>query len=658
MNAKRPLSLILSVILTAQLHPVMAFAQGRAQSIATVSQAGGTNTIKDSESSDPYTVDENDPYQDSDFGDDDMPETPILTISPSTILEGTVNPTVTISSNLPFWDTYWTTEHLVVHTEGTGLVLTDVIVKRDLTLMFEGTASAGVISGALLEGAFGTDTATTAVTFSIQIVPAQHEEETCTVLFIANNGKDEAAYANVMIGREVILPDYMFSVPDGKRFSGWSINGRIYDPGDRCAFHSDAMVLAIWEDTKTDKEKKIEEVIRLIEEYVKKMTPEEKNDPDAIDLAVLYAETVCAQAASKTVTGKRIELSRTSIAELASIADEACVAAEATLIKGGVVPARELFRTVVLESKSSDISIYLVEDAIQAGVDKLAANTPDFGLSFKAVDIAADLGDGMNIMAQNVGTSSVPKVNVTLPNGATTNSVTLALPSTGKGTENHVIQSEEKKTVVSKRNPFTDMVEGKINASGTYSRQTSEKDFSDISNKSREMQSAIRYLATMGIIDGTTETTFSPDASISRAEIAKLLVTSLGKLNPKATADFTDVTKKNWYYSAAASSQQHGIIKGFEDNTFRGTTPINKIQIVAVASRVLIREMKYKTPSNISSYLSKYSDGITEWAQSEVALATKENLVVYRADGTFSGENNMTRGDAAIIIYRLFQRIW
>jgi hypothetical protein len=73
---------------------------------------------------------------------------------------------------------------------------------------------------------------------------------------------------------------------------------------------------------------------------------------------------------------------------------------------------------------------------------------------------------------------------------------------------------------------------------------------------------------------------------------------------------------------------------------------------------VLTSEMNYKTPSNPSSYLGKYSDSIATWAQSEVALATKENLVVYRTDGTFSGDKTMTRGDAAIIIYRLFQRIW
>lgn len=172
------------------------------------------------------------------------------------------------------------------------------------------------------------------------------------------------------------------------------------------------------------------------------------------------------------------------------------------------------------------------------------------------------------------------------------------------------------------------------------------------------MQTAIRYLASKGIINGSSDTTYSPDASISRAEIAALIVRALGKLDNSATNNFTDVTTANWYYSAAGSSQRLGIITGYEDNTFRGTIAINKEQIVAVAARVLISEMNYKTPSNTSTYLGKYSDTVVSWAQPQVALATKENLVVYRTDGTFSGARNMTRGDAAIIIYRLFQKIW
>jgi len=39
-------------------------------------------------------------------------------------------------------------------------------------------------------------------------------------------------------------------------------------------------------------------------------------------------------------------------------------------------------------------------------------------------------------------------------------------------------------------------------------------------------------------------------------------------------------------------------------------------------------------------------------------LATRENLVVKRTDGKFMPKGTMTREDAAIILYRMFSRIW
>ena len=495
----------------------------------------------------------------------------------------------------------------------------------------------------------------------------EHDENVCFIVFAPDNGEDSNYIVRVMRGEEHILPDCMFSVPDGKIFAGWSINGQTYSPGDVFSVHEHTAVLAVWQNSGEGWDKRIEDAIDLIQKYVDGMTPEEKGDPDAIDLAVLYAEVVCMQAATKEMDGQEIELSETSLADLAEVSEKACTAAEATLISGGVIPARELFRTVAVASRYDDITVDLTEDVISSGVDKVYVKTPEFDISFRTAYIQDDLGDEpgrsggrrtMKVGVKNVGSRGNPKVKVDMPGGAMKNPIGLSFPSTGKDAEHHVVQSQDKKTVVSKRNPITNTVKGKVNASGTYSRQTVQKDFSDIGKQSKEMQSAIRYLASHGVIDGTTSTTFSPDASISRAEIAKLLVTSLGKLSPQATANFKDVTKKNWYYSAAASSQKNGLIKGFEDNTFRGTASINKVQIVAVASRVLTNEMKYKAPSNVSAYLEKYSDGVAKWAQPEVALATKERLVVLRSDGTFAGNKSMTRGDAAIVMYRMFQRIW
>lgn len=56
--------------------------------------------------------------------------------------------------------------------------------------------------------------------------------------------------------------------------------------------------------------------------------------------------------------------------------------------------------------------------------------------------------------------------------------------------------------------------------------------------------------------------------------------------------------------------------------------------------------------------LTRYKNGVVNWAQKEVALATKGNLVVCHVDGTFKGASGVTRGDAAVVVYRLFQKIW
>jgi len=578
--------------------------------------------------------------------------TPVLTVSPCKIPAGTVDPTFVVASSVEMQDCAG--NKLSVSTGETGLALTDAeydLKSRTVVLHFRGTAKAGTITGNLPASAFWHKNADVAgASFSIQI--EKEEQEGYYVVFAANNGKEPNKFAHIGLGKSIFLPECMFGAPGGKVFAGWRIHDKLYSPGDRYNVQEDTVITACWADAEDDR---ISTVVDRIEKYVENMTDEEKKDPDAIDLATLYAENVCAEAATREVDGAELRMCSESISDLAAIAEAACTAAEAALSKGGVTPARELFRTATLKSTESDISVYLAGDVTSAGVDKLCAKARDFDLTFKKKDVADDLGKGMTVTAKNVGRSRAPNVKVDLPNGSTTNSVTLSIPATGN---NQVIQSSDRTTQVSKMNPVTKKIEGKINTSGTYSSQTSQKDFSDISKKSSEMQTAIRYLASSGIIDGTTKTTFSPDLTISRAEIAKLIVASLGKLNKKAIADFTDVTKKDWYYAAAASSQKHGIVKGFEDRTFRGRQTINKVQIVAVTSRVLVSEMKYKMPGNPNSYLAKYSDSVPKWAQSEVALATRENLVIRRQDGTFSGTKNMTRGDAAMIIYRLFQRIW
>ena len=432
---------------------------------------------------------------------------------------------------------------------------------------------------------------------------------------------------------------------------------------------------------------------RAVRDMVNGMTQVQKDSPTGIDLATLYAETAIAKAASKSFDDDDILINAAAVADLEAEATQALTAVETALVNGGIATARYLSSAVTLTTDStSEISIRIDPDILTTGVDKIRVEGPSYALTFAVSELEEDLtgilmfkaepvntadaaltsgNDAASLTATllvNRATSTGPvylantganAVKVTLPGGSTSNPVTVSLPKdSSKDTTYQAVINWTGAATASKYNPATTNIDGKVNASGTYTVTAKEVNFTDITNKSAEMQKAIKYLASKGIISGTGGTNYSPDASISRAEIAALIVRALGKLNSSATNSFTDVKSSDWYYAAAGSSQKHGYISGFEDNTFKGTNPINKEQIVAVAARVLINDMKYKTPSNTGTYLSKYSDTVASWAQSQVALATKENLVVYRTDGTFSGAKNMTRGDAAIIIYRLFQKIW
>ena len=101
-------------------------------------------------------------------------------------------------------------------------------------------------------------------------------------------------------------------------------------------------------------------------------------------------------------------------------------------------------------------------------------------------------------------------------------------------------------------------------------------------------------------------------------------------------------------------------MNGTSATTFAPNVNIPKDQIVCVAARVLRNEMGYKNPTNINGELGKYKDAssLAEWSRVDIALATRENLVVRHGDGNFRPNTTMTRGDAAIVLYRMFLKIW
>ena len=101
-------------------------------------------------------------------------------------------------------------------------------------------------------------------------------------------------------------------------------------------------------------------------------------------------------------------------------------------------------------------------------------------------------------------------------------------------------------------------------------------------------------------------------------------------------------------------------MNGTSASTFAPGVDIPKDQIVCVAARVLRLQMRYRDPTDVSGVLKGYkdADALAEWSRADIALATRENLVVKRADGAFKPNETMTRGDAAVVLFRMFNKYW
>ena len=155
--------------------------------------------------------------------------------------------------------------------------------------------------------------------------------------------------------------------------------------------------------------------------------------------------------------------------------------------------------------------------------------------------------------------------------------MSLSLP-TAEGDVRYQAVFKDQDNVGGNYHPTTNKIHIKTNTSGTYMVRQNEMDFSDIESKTLEMQEAIKILASKGILEGKTATTFEPDTLLSRAEVASMLVRAVYQYDKNADGGYIDVTPADWFFGVAGSAKNYGIIEGYVDNTFRGSLDSKKAE--------------------------------------------------------------------------------
>jgi hypothetical protein len=154
------------------------------------------------------------------------------------------------------------------------------------------------------------------------------------------------------------------------------------------------------------------------------------------------------------------------------------------------------------------------------------------------------------------------------------------------------------------------------------------KTFSDIKNHTN--QKAIEELAARAIINGMSDNIFAPDASMTRAEFATIMVRGLG-LEAKEVAVFNDVKKGAWYSGYIGTAYSYGIVKGTSATTFSPNSTITREEAAAMVVRaaVLCGLDTELTDNQISAVLGDFKDSakVSDWAKKYLAYCYNSGIL-------------------------------
>lgn len=173
--------------------------------------------------------------------------------------------------------------------------------------------------------------------------------------------------------------------------------------------------------------------------------------------------------------------------------------------------------------------------------------------------------------------------------------------------------------------------------------------FSDL-NSYNENYKSVSNLFEKGIVKGFEDGTFKPEKSVSRAEALKML--SLG-LNLKIKTEnfndknFTDVASDDWFKEFVDIASSNELIKGFNDGTFKPNSPITFAEILKITLKA-----KNKNIENVENILNLQED---LWYSDFANFAYTNNYFDLRGRNISFLNEEINRAETAELIYRISQ---
>ena len=167
--------------------------------------------------------------------------------------------------------------------------------------------------------------------------------------------------------------------------------------------------------------------------------------------------------------------------------------------------------------------------------------------------------------------------------------------------------------------------------------------------------SAVAALQARGLISGYPDGGFNPNRLLNRAELAKLLATTLNQeTDARALAGvgtrFPDVPAGHWASGYIEVLAELNLVRGDAAGNFQPDRPVTRAEMAALLARAAGIESAAPDPAFLP-----YTDvnAIPAWARSAVAASTRSGLLTGDDAGFFRPNDSVTRAEASTAMLRL-----
>ncbi|MGE5372323.1 MAG: S-layer homology domain-containing protein [Solirubrobacterales bacterium] len=152
-----------------------------------------------------------------------------------------------------------------------------------------------------------------------------------------------------------------------------------------------------------------------------------------------------------------------------------------------------------------------------------------------------------------------------------------------------------------------------------------------------------RYVTARGMMKGYPDGSFRPDTSMTRAEMAAMLVHAKGlKPYTPRKAAFKDVNTKHWAFGQIEAASRAGLLKGYTNGTFRPNQPVTRAETAA-----LLLKLTGQTSPALTLPASVRDVKPDSWAKKSIATVLDAGIMKTITPGSFAPDRPATRGQIA-----------